>query len=280
MAFGVRKTSNFGGSTGRRPIVLFFALPLWAGADAQAIIERLLLAQTANGDRIQPYTYVERAVHFTYSKDGKLKRDFSETREVIFVEGLPFHKLVARNDKPLPAKEQAEVRKAVNETAEERRRHPRPPAGGQLVMGGQRIDVGDNRDLLTLFENRVDREEEIRGHKTWVMESTPHAGSSAANEHEREVLSFRRTLWIDQAEYVPVRVLLTVVGDGIGFAMPGSTIQVDYEKIAPDVWSESGLVLDIRRRSGKEIKPWKRTEYTDSNFKKFDVQSTVTVIDR
>jgi hypothetical protein len=262
-----------------RLMLLLAIAPLWAADDANAIIRRLLEAQKLNGDRIQPYTFVEASVHFTYAKDGKLKKDYTETSEVIFVEGFPFRKLVARNGKPLPAKEQAEIQKAVNQTAEERRRHPRPPPGGQIVMGGQTIDLGTSRELLTFFDNRVAGEEELRGRKAWVIESTPKVEHAPASEHEREVLSFRRTLWIDEAENVAARMVMTVVGDGIQFAMPGSTIRVDYEKIAPDVWNESGLALDIWRRSGKEFKPWKRTEYTDGKFQKFDVKSTITVVD-
>jgi hypothetical protein len=262
-----------------RFLLFLAAAPLFAADDANAIIQRLLEAQKANGDRIQPYTFVEEAVHFTYAKDSRLKRDSSETREVIFVEGFPFRKLVARNGKPLPAKEQAEIQKVVNQTAEERRRRPRPPAGGQLVMGGQHIDIGANKELLTLFDNRLKGEEGIRGRKAWVIEATPKTGYAPASEHEREVLSFRRTLWIDESDSVPLRLLLAVVGEGIHFAGPGSTVLVDYDKIAADVWCESGLVLEIWRPSGKEFKPWKRTEYTDSRFQKFDVQSTITVVD-
>ncbi len=260
-----------------RFILLLAAAPLFGADDANAIIQRLLEAQKANSDHIQPYTYVEDAIHFSYAKDGKLKRDFSETREAIFIEGLPFRKLVARNGKPLPAKEQAEVQKAVEEMTAERRRHARPQPGGQLVMGDQHIDVGTNAELLTLFNNRIKGEEEIRGRKAWVIESTPKTDGPPASEHELEVESFRRTLWIDEAENVPIRILITVIGEGIHFAMPGSTIQIDYEKIGPDAWSESGVVLDLWHRSGKTFKPWKRTEYTDSKFQKFDVQSTITI---
>jgi hypothetical protein len=255
------------------------ASPLWAAGDANAIIQRLLEAQKANGDRIQPYTYIEEAVHSTYDKNGALKRDYTETSEIIFVEGYPFHKLVARNGKPLPAKEQAAIQRMVDQTAEQRRRQPRPPAGGQLVMGDQRIDLGANRELLTLFDNNLKGEEEIRGRKAWVVECTPGTGREPPSEHEREVLSFRRTLWIDQAENVPLRIVMSVIGEGIHFALPGSTLRIDYDLIAPGVWCESGVAFDIWHRSGKEFKPWKRTEYTESKFRKFDVQSTITVPD-
>lgn len=250
-----------------------------AAADPAKLIERLLEAQKANANRVEPYTFTEEAVHYNYAGDGSLRRGLTETREVIFVEGLPFHKLVARNGKPLPAKERAEIEKAIHQTAEERRRQPRPPEGGQMVMGDQRIDLGATRELLTIFDNRLRGEEELRGHKVWVIESTPKAGYSAASEHEREVLSFRRTLWVDEASLNIVRMQLAVIGDGIHFAAPGSTVTLDSDEIAPDAWLQTGVVLDVWRPSGKTFKPWKRTEYTDSNFHRFDVQSTVTVVD-
>ncbi len=259
--------------------LLLAAAPLCAAGDANAIIQRLLEAQKANGDRIQPYTYVEEAVHSTYAKNGALKQDYTETSEVIFVEGFPFRKLVARNGKPLPPKEQAAIQKIVDQTAEQRRRQPRPPAGGQLVLGNQKIDLGANRELLTLFDNNLKGEEEIRGRKAWVVECTPKADREPASHHEQEVLSFRRTLWVDQEDNVPLRMVMAVVGEGIHFALPGSTLRIDYDRVAPGVWCESGLALDIWHRSGKEFKPWKRTEYTESNFRKFDVQSTITVLD-
>ena len=42
-------------------LLLLAAAPLLAADDANAIIERLLEAQKANGDRIQPYTFMEEA---------------------------------------------------------------------------------------------------------------------------------------------------------------------------------------------------------------------------
>lgn len=263
----------------RIAIMLFACAPAWCGADPVEIIERLVAAQKTTADLVQPYTYTEEAVHYDYTGNGSLRKGITETREVIFVEGWPFHKLVARNGKPLPAKERAEIEKSIHETAEERRRRPHTPEGGYLAMGEQRIDLGANRELLTLFDNRLRGEEELRGRKAWVIESTPKPGYAAQSEHEREVLSFRRTLWIDEEENDVARMELAVVGEGIHFAAPGSTIRLDNIRLAPGVWLTSELALDIWRPAGKGFKPWKRTEYISSNFHKFDVQSTVTVVD-
>lgn len=164
-------------------------------------------------------------------------------------------------------------------TAAERRRElHRAPPGGQLVMGDHTIDLGSYDELLTLYRNRVAGEEEIRGRKAWVIESAPLPGRAAAGEHQRDVLSFRRKLWMDEADDLPARLLYTVTGNGIHFAQPGSTIQADFIKIAADVWCQSSIVLDMWRASGKSFRPWKRTEIRNHDFQKFDVQSTVTAI--
>lgn len=259
------------------------ASPAQAGQNTapnpREILERLLEAQKTNQNRVEPYSYTEEAVHYNYARDGSLRPTVSETREVIFVEGLPFHKLVARNGKPLPAREKAEIEKSIHQTAEQRRRQPHTPEGGYLRLGDERIDLGANRELLTLFDNRLRGEEELRGRKTWVIESTPKAGYLPQSEHEREVMGFRRTLWIDEADGAIVQEERAVVGDGIRFAAPGSTVRVDNEQIAPGVWLQTRVAIDIWRPAGKGYKPWKRAEYTSSNFHKFDVQSTITVID-
>lgn len=256
-----------------------WAAAMWAGEDGDAAIQRMLTAQKANGQRILPYTYIEESTHYSYTGDGKLKKDYSETRDVIFLEGLPFPKLVARNGRPLPKKEQAQVAKLMSLTAAERRRKlQRTPPGGQLAMGDQTIDLGSNAELLMFYENRLVGEEEVRGRRAWVVECEPRRDYAPASEHEREMMSFRRKLWIDEAENVPLREVFTVAGDGIHFARPGSTIEVDYEKIGTDVWFQTGMALEIWRTSGRGLRPWKRTEYVNREFRKFDVESTVTVV--
>ncbi len=263
----------------RIAIALFAAAGVLSAADAREILERLIEDQAAQLGRVQPYTYTEEVAHYDYAGDGSLRKGATETYEVVFVEGLPFHKLVARNGRPLRAKEQAQIEKSVHETAEERRRRPRPPEGGSITMAGHRIDVGANRELLTMFDNSLHGEEEVRGRKAWVIESTPKPEYTAQSEHERDVLSFRRTMWIDEEENDVAREELAVVGKGIDFISPGSTLRADASRIAPGVWLPTEIVLDVWHPAGKGFKPWKRTEHTSSGFHKFDVQSSVTVVD-
>jgi|SRR5580692_7278298 hypothetical protein len=106
-----------------RLFLLLLALPVWAADDANAILRRYLEADSQNDKKATQYTYVEDRAWFVRGKNGELHRNRSETAEVIFIEGEAFRKLVARNGKPLDAKEQARVDKKMRETAEQRRRH-------------------------------------------------------------------------------------------------------------------------------------------------------------
>jgi hypothetical protein len=257
-------------------LILLAALPLRAGDDATGILQRLVDAQTRNDRMARQYTCLEETEWFTYSKNGQLHKNRSETHEIIFVEGVKYKKLTARNGKPLSAREAAQVDNEMRETAEERRRHPQTAPGGSINFGNQHADIGSLAELLSLFDNRVTAEEEIRGRKAWVIESAPRAGHAPASPHEKDVLSYRKKLWIDEADNVMVRMVATVAGEGL-FAAPGSSLTFEYDKVDQQVWQAVSVILDVTRQAGKVTKAWARTEYRESRFQKFDVQSTITV---
>jgi hypothetical protein len=256
-----------------RLFLLFLALPLWPADDANAILRRYLVADKQNDEKAEQYTYVQDNAWFVRDKTGELHQNRSETLEVIFVEGQIYRKLIARNGKPIDAKEKARVDKKMRETAEQRRKHPREPDGGRVTNGHVRVDFGSDEELLTLFDNRLTGEEEIGGRKAWVIESTPRKDRPPANRHEKDVMSFGKKFWIDEAESEELRAVYTVVGDHI-FLKPGSTTTMEFQKINQDVWQPALVVLDARNTMTKIVLV---EEIRFSNFKKFDVQSTITV---
>jgi hypothetical protein len=133
-----------------RLLLLLTALPLWAADDANAILRLYLAADELNDKKAEQYTFVEDRIWFDRDKNGEFKQNRSETAEMIFVEGIAYRKLVARNGKPLDAKEKAKVDKVMRETAEQRRKHPAWADGGGVIANGHRVDFGSDEELLTL----------------------------------------------------------------------------------------------------------------------------------
>ncbi len=265
----------------RRLLLGLMALRLCAAEDVNAIIKRLIEAGHQNEVRAQQYTYVEETERYAFEKNGTPRKTASETHEVIFVEGLKYKKLVARNGHPLSAHDQAQVEKNMRLTAEERRKHQRPTApGGVVTFNGmfthQSFDLGSLGELLTLYDNRLAGEEEIRGYKAWVIESTPRAGYVPRSQHESEVLVFRKKCWVDTADGVLVRGVYTVATEESSFR-PGSSLTFEFEKIDAETWEVVSLTLNFSRVKEKVFRPTVRTVYQMSKFQKFDVQSTITV---
>jgi len=264
-----------------RILLLLLALPLWAADDVDAIIKRAIEAQRQNDPRAQQYTFVQQTQHLTLNKAGEAHETSSATHEVIFVEGLKYQKLVARNGKPLNAKEAAQVETAMRQTAEDRRKHVHEgPVGGVVSMNGffthKSADLGSLGELLTLFANRVTGEEEIRGHKAWVVESIPTPGYMPASAHEKDVRGFRKRFWFDRADGNPVRAVYTVDAEEM-FLTPGSTIAFEYDKIDPETWQPVSILFEFAAKKEKVYRPTGQTIYHMDQFRKFNVQSTITV---
>jgi hypothetical protein len=147
--------------------------------------------------------------NFAYDKTGRPVQNGAAVWEVIFVEGLEYKKLISQDGKPLDAKAQAKEEKKMQQTAEERRKQRRAGAFHPTVSRDS------TQELLTLFDNHLLGEEQIRGRKAWIIESKPQAGRVSANQHEKEVLSFSHKLWIDQAENFTLKTVDTVIGEHI-----------------------------------------------------------------
>jgi hypothetical protein len=108
-----------------------------------------------------------------------------------------------------------------------------------------------------------------------VIESTARKDRPPANRHEKDVMSFGKKFWIDTAENAELRAVYTVVGDHL-FLKPGSTTRIDFQKIDQAVW-QPALVLVIVDARNTTAKIVQAEEIRYSNFKKFDVQSTITI---
>ncbi len=244
--------------------------------DANELLARVAKAQPANEERSKQYTCQEQCDRFDYNSKGVAKRYLTETSDVIFVEGIEFKKLTTRNGKPISAKERARVEQEMSKTAEDRRRTGRKASpGGRIGIGGRNVELGDANDLLALFDNRITGEEMFQGRKVWVLECTPRPLHEISSRHQTDALTFARTLWVTQDDAIPVKLVYRAVVDH-DFVREGSTLTLEYSQVSDDTWHPSKFILDMTHAAGKGVAPWKKTEYIYSNFKKFDVQSTIT----
>jgi hypothetical protein len=106
-----------------------------------------------------------------------------------------------------------------------------------------------------------------------VIDCAAKPGYVPANQAEKEALSFERRLWIDRAEYMQVRSLHSAIRENAVF-LPGSTTTWEFDKVNDDAWMTISGLIEGRLHFAKIVKPRMRTEYHNSKFQKFAVQST------
>ncbi len=100
-------------------VTLVSATALLGQIDARAIIRRAVAADERNWKAARNYTFSERADLRYLDAKGQLKLREISGHEIMLLDGSPYERLVARNDRPLPpAEEKKEREKLAKSTAE------------------------------------------------------------------------------------------------------------------------------------------------------------------
>jgi hypothetical protein len=236
---------------------------------ADEILNQYRAANKANQLVVEQYTDTSKTTHIHYDGKGRETSRDSETYDFMFLEGAPYAKLIARNDQPLSAAENAKEDEKLKRTAEERRAHEHTP------FTQRNVHMASIADTQRLDSCKIAGEEEIGQRKAWIIQCDPQPGLKPANKAEKEKLSTNRRLWINQKDHMLVKLVDTAL-EGNPTMTPGSTITNQYKLINNEAWCMVSSIIEGHLKIAGMIHAQVRTEYSHTNFKKFAVQSTVT----
>src|SRR3954454_25215737 len=106
-----------------RLLPFLFLLPsvLNAAQDPVELVRRATELDRRNTEVARNYTYLQRQEQRDTDSNGRVKKTESTTFDVTLLEGSPYRRLVARNDRPLSAKEQQQEEAKLQKSIEERR---------------------------------------------------------------------------------------------------------------------------------------------------------------
>jgi hypothetical protein len=239
-------------------------------ADPIDILQRSIKAVEENRAKARSYTYREYNVQRHFDASGKETGHDSFTWDVMALEGSTYRKLISKNDKPLPDKEQKkederlrkEAERRKNETPEERRR--------RLFHVTYHYSIPYPR-IPEIYDLKLLRED-----TAYVIECTPKPAFTPKTPEEKESVNFRTVLWIDKQELQPIRYELEVIGDGSRLKK-GSTATLLLSKINNDAWMSTETTVNYQITMYKMINARGQATTTYSNFKKFQVDSELIV---
>jgi hypothetical protein len=266
-----------------RFLLTLVSLPwLLPAQDALEIVRRATEHDRHNSAVARNYTYLQRQEQRETDTNGQLKKTESTTMDVTLLEGSPYRRLVARNDRPLSTKEQQlEEAKLQKSIADRRRETPeqrdRRIADWERRQERQREPI---KELLEAFNFTKAGEEKLNGADAWVIDGAPKPGYRPTRQSTSFFPKVKLRLWVEKSDYHWVKLdmesLDTITFGGFLIRMAkGSHLTAENTRINNEVWLPKRAVLkgSIRIALVKVMRGEMIFEF--SNYRKFQAESRI-----
>lgn len=216
-------------------------------ADPLEIVRKSLQTIELNLKQAPNYLYIQRKVQ---SKKGT--KPTVHSYEVLVVEGSPYNRLIAIDDKALSRQQQAEEdlkmrNEAITRRHETDREHRKRTA--KAFQDRERM-LTLLRRMVNVLEFRLVGEETVDGHDCWVLYTGPKPGYEPQNQEDKVLAGTTGRLWIDKSQYQWVKAQAEVVKpiSLYGFlakVSPGTHFLLEQEPIADNLWLPKHFNIEV-----------------------------------
>jgi hypothetical protein len=224
------------------------AQPSSGSPDVQELIRRSVNAIESDWKQAPNYTFVERDVES--KKDGA---PTVKTYQVLMIEGSPYNRLIAVNDRPLDQAEQAgEQRKLEIETA--RREHESTRDRNKRTAKYVKERTQNSamiRAMADAFDFKLTGEEAVNGHDCWVLSASTKPGYQPPSRETKVLTGMQGQLWIDKVQHQWVKVKAEVIKpvSFYGFFAkvgPGTNFVLEQEPIGNGIWLPKKFSMRVK----------------------------------
>jgi hypothetical protein len=233
------------------------------------IVRKSLDAIQANWEQSAGYSHVER--DFQSKKEGE---PTIKTYEVLMIEGSPYRRLIALDDKPLSVGDQAEEDRKMMAEIEKRQHesaHEEKKRKAKYLRDRQR-EQDMIREMINAFEFRLAGEETVDGHDCWVLDTSPKPGYAPPDREARVLLGMTGRLWIDkiQNQWVKAKAEVVKPVSFYGFLAkvgPGTHFLLEQEQVANNLWLPKHFSMQVNALALGFINEDSRDDETYRDYK-------------
>jgi hypothetical protein len=263
-------------------LLVLTLLPLHAADDAREILRRALQRNLRNEEVARSYTFLQRQENRALDGSGAVKHRDSKTWDITLLEGSPYKRLVQRDDKPLPRKEETQQQAALQKGIE-LRRNESPEQRQQRIAEWDRKRKAQQDDLEEIpeaFDLRLAGEDVVDGIPAWIIEGTPRPGYKPKSRTTTYFLKMKGRIWVSKNDYQPIQLEAqstdTIsIGGFLIRLQKGAQVHVQFAYVNNEVWLPKFVGLSGEARvllvKGLRID----SDFTFSSYKKFTADSRV-----
>jgi len=238
-------------------LILASATALLGQADVREVIRRAVAAEERNWKVARNYSFSERVNLRYLDSQGRVKSQEVRIHDVVLLDGSPYRRLVARDDRPLaPGEEKKEEEKLARSIAE-RREESAAQRAQRLAEYDRRPEWQREawRELPEAFDFRLDAEEVWDGHSLYVIEATPRRGYQPRSRTAKVLARLQGKLWVDRQDYHLVKAEVEVVDTiSVGLFLvrltKGSRAAFEQTRVNDEVWLPRQVRAFVSARLG------------------------------
>ncbi len=253
-----------------------------AAEDPGEIIRRAVARDAQNYALARQYTFLERNEFWEWDGDGQIRNRRSRTYDVTLLEGSPYRRLVARNDRPLDKGEEGLEADKLRAGIEARRKESPAERDRRLAdWEKKRRKLREfAAEIPEAFVFRLVGEERLSGRDFWVIQADPRPGYRARTSMARIFPHVRGKLWIDKQSFGWLRADVEVTDTiSVGFVLAriakGTRASMQQRLVNGEVWMPQHLDFEANARLAIFKKLHVGGDITFRDYRKFQVDSRV-----
>lgn len=214
---------------------------------ANEIVQRSVDAIEADWKQAPNYSFVERDIESKHESVPAIK-----TYEVLMIDGSPYHRLIAMDDKSLSSGERAEEERKLHQEIQKRQHESDRERERRIekYMKEREHDRALMLDMVDAFDFQVAGSETVNSHDCWVLDAKPKPGYRPADHNAKVLVGMQGRLWIDKSQYQWVRVKAQVFKPvsmyGFAKVSPGTRFLLEQEPVVGNLWLPTRFSVQVK----------------------------------
>ena len=269
-----------------RPLLLLACLgSLLAAQEAREIVRRAVELDRANSELARNYTFLERQAVRELDGGGRVKTEKIETWDITLLEGSPYRRLVARNDRPIPNDEQRREDEKLRRSIDDRKQETTAERERRMAEWNKRQDRRREpaHEVPEAFNFTLSGEEVRDGRPVYVIQAMPKPGYKSKSLLTSFLPKIKLRLWIDKSDYQAARVEMDVLdtislGGFLVRVSKGSRLVIEQSRVNNEVWLPKTVSLHAMAKLVLLKGLNRDIDVTFSDYKKFQTDSRVVAL--
>jgi|SRR5215471_13489603 len=226
--------------------------PPLTSEEIRALFSKVAEKDRENDKRSRDYTYIQRQEEHKLNGKGETQSVESKTYEVMILYEDPVLRQIAKDDKPLSAKDAEKEDEKIQKIIDKRKNESDDDRRKRLEKVEKEREESRKfvSEIAEAYDFRHVDTEDFEGRETYVIDAEPRPGYEPHSKDAKFLTKFRFRVWIDKTEsqWVKVDALsLDTVSFGLFLVRlhKGARVQVEQTRVNDEVWLPQHINLKV-----------------------------------